>query len=161
MAYSAVNSKGRKQFYEKIREYFGTPKDFKFNDLLFVSTKNKYFLMDTKFTDTIEIDFNTKVLGLYIAEINEYGEIRLSIEGSQKIGPHATKHLVELTDEQVELVMRGQDLDFEKEIEEQKLNNQYYILYTDRDGNRDFLGCGKIKNGRLLNFLPKNRRIRD
>ena len=161
--YTALNSKARKQFYEKLRDYFGLPPDFSFgDDLLFVSSKNRYFVMDRTYVEVVNAGYNVKVLGNYIAEINEFGEIRLSIEGSQMIGPHATSHLLELSPEDVERFIRGADLDISVRVKQEGLSNHYYIIwYTDTHKMKHYLGCAKIKNGTLFNFTPKNRRIRD
>lgn len=158
----ALNSKARKVFYQKIEEYFGTPKDFKLDGILFKNYKNKHYILDNKYAEVAEAGFNSRVLGLYIAEINEYGEIRLSIEGSQLIGPVATKHLLELSEAKKERFIRGEDLDIEEEIEELDLKNQFYIVYfTDKYDKKNYLGTAKVKNGKLFNYTPKARRVRD
>jgi NOL1/NOP2/fmu family ribosome biogenesis protein len=153
-----LNSKERKVFYEKLNTYFGLDKDFELEGVLLVTDKNKYYLADNKFKEVINQVY-AKIVGLYIAEINEYGEIRLSIEGSQILGPHATAHLLELSTIEARQLMEGVDLD----ASTKGLNNQYYILYNvnenTKNKTKDFLGCGKVKEGKLLNFTPKGRRL--
>lgn len=159
---TALNSKAKKVFYQKLQDYFGTPKDFKLDGILFKNYKNKYYLLDNKYAEVAEKGFNSRVLGLYIAEINEYGEIRLSIEGSQLIGPSATLHLLELTPAQKERFIRGDDLDVTQDIETKGLKNQFYIIYfINKFVMKDFFGTAKVKNSQLFNYTPKARRVRD
>ncbi|MBI4140217.1 hypothetical protein HY485_00100, partial [Candidatus Woesearchaeota archaeon] len=98
-----------------------------------------------------QIDFSKlriNSIGLYFAEFRN-NELRLSIEGSQIIGPKATKNVVELNNDELKQWLRGEDL--EKECDE----NGFVII---KHGN-DYLGCGKIKEGKVLNFVPKARRL--
>ena len=160
--FEPLNSKARKLFYEKMNTYFGIDPKFKLDGILFKTKKNKYYILDNKFAEIADTDFHSKVLGLYIAEINDFGEIRLSIEGCQLIGPHVTKHILELDERRKNKFIRGEDLDADDLIKEHNLKNQYYILYfTDELGGKNYLACSKIKNGKLLNFIPKGRRVRD
>lgn len=149
----ALNTKERKQFYEKLHEYFGTK--YFFSGMLFVSGKNKFYVINDKYKEVISLKINTKVLGLYIAEINEFGEIRLSIEGSQLVGPHATKHVLELSAQDAVAFSNGKDIPI------QNLSKEYFIISVKdaTTGHTDYLGCGKVKEGILLNFTPKGRRV--
>src|SRR3972149_790027 len=98
--------------------------------------------------DLEKIDFSKlriNSLGTYIG-VYANNEMRLSIEGSQLIAPHATKNIVEITLDEVKQWLRGEDL--AKEAPE-----GYVILRYDTD----ILGCGKTKEGKILNFVPKAR----
>lgn len=150
-----LNAKQKKELYAILHDHFGT--DFKFPGYLFVSQKNKYYAIDEAYKDVAHLKINTKVLGLYVAEINKFKEIRLSIEGSQLVGPTATKNVLELTQEEAEKFIRGEDLD----VTDREVSDVYYITYTiDRfTKSRDYLGCGKVKEGKLLNFISKGRRV--
>jgi len=150
--FEALNSKARKAFYSLLRETYGIPADWEFDGIIFKSEKNKYYLLHRKFIDVSEKNLRTRLLGIYIAEVNNYGEIRLSFEGSGIVGPHATKNVLELTQEQMKSVMSGEDFEIEGEFA------QYQILLF-KDSMNHYLGCAKIKNGVLLNFVPKSRRV--
>lgn len=154
-SFSALNSKARKEFYGKLKEYFGLPDDFTLDGLLFVTNKNKYYLVDNRFVDIAELHYNISTIGLYIAEITNYGEIRVSLEGSALIGPHATKHILELSEEDAQSFIRGNDLPLPD------MPQQFYLLFSEIDGKKLYFGCGKYKEGNLFNFIPKSRRIRD
>ena len=88
-------------------------------------------------------------VGMYFCE-NDGKGIRLSIEGSQLIGPKATKNVIELNDEETKNWFKGEDLE-----KEYKDCNGFVILKH----NNDFLGTGKYANGRILNYVGKSRRI--
>jgi len=157
-----LNSKKKKEFYQKLNEYFGLDEKYDLGGILFVNNKNKYYWVDDNFR-RIAGKVHQKLAGIYIAEITNYGEIRLSLEGSNVIGPEVTKHIIELDDSEKNDFIRGKDLDFTDRIEKEKLKNQFYILFhvNNETKQKDFLGCGKIKDGELFNFIPKSRRIHD
>lgn len=89
-------------------------------------------------------------LGIYFGEWKN-NELRLSIEGSQIIGPFAKKNVVELDEEEMLKWFKGED--FKKET-----TAQGFVIVKHKN---DFLGCGKIKEGTLLNFVPKVRRVKE
>lgn len=88
-------------------------------------------------------------LGLYFGQLRNDG-LRLSIEGSQLVGKTATKNIVELNDGEFKDWIRGNDL------EKDYGGCSGYVLVKH---NRDFIGCGKCKEGKILNFVPKARRV--
>jgi len=112
--------------------------------------KNKIFISKR---ETFDIDFDrlrVNSLGLYIGE-TEHG-IRLSIEGSELIGPFAKKNILEIDEEQRTQWLKGIDLENIKT--EEKLDG--FIIIKNKE---DYLGSGKYKEGKILNFVPKVRRI--
>jgi len=127
-------------------------KQFSFSDELdyafLQSEKGKIFIIKK---DVAGIDFKKlriNTIGLYFASVND-SEIRLTIEGSQLVGPYSKKNILELNKEEAKQWMNG--IDLEKEAD---LNGFVLIKHND-----DFLGCGKIKEKKILNFVPKERRI--
>jgi len=86
-------------------------------------------------------------LGLYFGKIEKDG-LRLSIEGSQLIGNKSKKNVIKLDDNQVKEWMAGEVL----EIKDYK----GFVIIKHKN---DFLGCGKAKEDRILNFVPKTRRL--
>lgn len=87
-------------------------------------------------------------IGLYFGKL-EKDELRLSIEGSQLVGKKASKNVLELNDKEVKEWMSGKDL-------EKKGNYSGFLLIKHKE---DFLGCGKFKNGKILNYVSKSRRL--
>lgn len=88
-------------------------------------------------------------LGLYFGQLRN-GELRLSIEGSQIVGKTAAKNVVDLDDNEFKLWLRGED------IERASDGCSGYVIIKH---NNDFIGCGKCKDGKILNFVPKARRV--
>lgn len=88
-------------------------------------------------------------LGLYFGQLRNDG-LRLSIEGSQVIGKAATKNIVELNDAEFKLWLRGEDV--EKTLD----GCSGYVIIKH---SNDFIGCGRFKGGKILNFVPKARRV--
>ncbi|BAA30340.1 methyltransferase RsmF C-terminal domain-like protein [Pyrococcus horikoshii] len=86
--------------------------------------------------------------GIYIGAIEKDG-IRLTIEGSFIIGPNAKRNVIEVDDERAKSWMRGEDIEVNEE------GNRWVILKW-----RDFwLGGGKLVNGVVKNYIPKERRL--
>ncbi len=129
-----------------IKEQWGAVIDFPW--AWYQSTKNDLFVISKDITKIDATKLRINSVGLYIAEFKN-SEVRLSIEGSQLIGPHATKNVVELDETELRKWLRGEDLN-------KTVDAQGYVIL--KSGN-DFVGCGKIKEGKILNFVPKARRV--
>lgn len=85
--------------------------------------------------------------GIYFGKIEKDG-LRLSIEGSFIVGRVARKGIVEISEEEAMRWLKGENLDREFE--------GYCILKW----GEYFLGCGKGNGKKILNFVPKDRRLR-
>ena len=86
--------------------------------------------------------------GIYFGRIQSDG-IRLTIEGSFLVGPKATKNFTELDDERARRYLAGESVEVEVP--------DGWVLLKWRSY---YLGSGKAKKGRLLNYVPKERRLR-
>ncbi len=84
--------------------------------------------------------------GVYFGTLERDG-LRLSVEGCYLVGKSARKGVVKVGREQAERWMRGENIEGE--------GDGYVIL---RWGSY-FLGCGKAREGKVLNYLPKERRV--
>ncbi len=141
-----LNKKQIKLILKKLEAQFG------FKDTLdFVFLQNregKIFLInkDIAKVDLSKLRINS--IGLYFGKI-EQDELRLSIEGSQLIGKKAKKNIVELNSQQLKQWLKGEDIE----------NNKHQGFVIIRH-NKDFLGTGKAKQDKILNFVPKARRIK-
>lgn len=119
-----------------------------FGDYAFVLTpKEKVFLANKEIFEVDLSSLRVNSIGMYFAEVKK--ELRLSIEGAQLVGPYATQNVVDLSDEQLQQWFKGDDFPFEGEF------TGFVILRH----NEDYVGCTKIKDGMLLNFCPKSRRL--
>ena len=142
-----LNSKEIKEIYGLIEKQWGAKLKLDYGFLK--NNKNRIFVVNK---DISKIDFSKLRLnsvGMYFCEIDSRG-IRLSIEGSQIVGPKAAKNIVELDEEETKKWLKGEDL--EKEC---KGCSGFVILKN----NKDFLGNGKYANGKLLNYVGKSRRV--
>ena len=142
-----LNSKEIKEIYGLIEKHWGAKIKLDYGFLK--NNKNKIFIIskDISKIDISKLRLNS--VGMYFCEADNLG-IRLSIEGSQIIGPKATKNVVELDEEETKKWFRGNDV--EKECND---CNGFIILKH----NKDFLGTGKYSNGKILNYVAKARRV--
>ena len=142
-----LNSKEIKEIYGLIEKQWGAKLKLDYGFLK--NNKNRIFVVNK---DISKIDFSKLRLnsvGMYFCEIDSRG-IRLSIEGSQIVGPKAVKNIVELDEEETKKWLKGEDL--EKECKD---CSGFVILKN----KNDFLGNGKYANGKILNYVGKTRRI--
>ena len=140
-----LNTRRVKEIQDRVQEHFGTmlPEDA----IWYYHTKQNDVYILTNAAK--EVDFESLRVnncGLYVANMDR--EIRLSIEGSQLIGPDATKNVVDLSYEEMRSWLRGEDIPVE--------HADAFVLV--RCGT-DYCGCGKVKAGTLLNYVPKGRRV--
>lgn len=142
-----LNAKERKMINQLLEEQWGFTEKLEYVYLL--TTRNRLFFVNRDIEHLNLTGLRISSVGLYIGELLHEKELRLSIDGSQIIGPYATRNVIELDDTQARLWLKGQDLDMETK------SNSFIILKHDDD----FLGCGKAKEGRILNYVPKTRRI--
>ena len=142
-----LNSKETKEILKLIEEQWGAK--LKLDYTFAKNNKNRGFIINK---DISKIDFSKlriNSIGMYFCDLEN--EIRLSIEGSQIIGPKATKNVVEINGEQVKQWLKGEDL----EIEDKSNCSGFVIIKHEND----FLGTGKYKENKILNYVGKSRRI--
>ena len=134
----------------------------------FLNSKSKIYLINNANNELANIHFEKlriNSLGLYFGQLNNT-EIRLSIEGSQLLGRTATKNVFELNKGLKELWVRGQDLPLTKEkIKDLGYNETDKIMFIMKyhetvKKNDDFIGCGKLVDNTIINYVSKERRIR-
>ncbi len=147
--YEILNSKLVKELIERLVEQYGAvPTDFKEHG--FIRGKDNIYIITKDLAKANLEGMRINNLGLYIAEYRlEKNQIRLSIEGSQLIGPVATKNVCEVDKEQRAEWMKGQDLEISGDF------NGHVIIKCEGD----YFGTGKYKEGKILNHVPKARRL--
>jgi NOL1/NOP2/fmu family ribosome biogenesis protein len=116
-----------------------------------VFKKNKIFIASKEIFNLDFSKLRINSLGLEFATIEKNNQIRLSIEGSQIIGPKAKKNIIELDEKEIKTWLKGEDVEKEAEA------SGFVIVKH----NNDFYGTGKYKEKRILNFIPKERRIKE
>jgi len=141
-----LNSKEIKEILKLIERQWNSK--LKFDYVFLKNNRNRVFIIN-KDIQKIELEkLRINSIGMYFCETRN-NEIRLSIEGSQIVGPKATKNILEINDSQVKQWFNGQDLEI----------NGNYDGFVIIKHNNDFLGSGKYKNNKILNYVSKSRRI--
>lgn len=149
MKIKPLNRREISKILKQIGEYYDCDAKFLIDKYsFFISEKNKVYIIDNKIKDIPLDNVRINSLGLYFCELN-HNDIRFSIEGSQIIGKIAKKNILELDDKTARLWLKGQDIPSEKQFD------SFVIIKN----NNDFMGCGKYKEGNILNYIPKIRRI--
>ena len=141
-----MNSKEVKSLLKAIDEQYSCK--FDGNYAFLMGKDNKIFVVNK---DISKIDFEklrVNSLGSYFCEFKD-NVVRFSVEGSQMVGKTVKKNVLDLDDKQIALWVRGNDIEVSNDV------NAYVIV----SNNRDYFGCGRVKDGKLLNFYPKTRRI--
>lgn len=154
-----LNNKEIKEILQLIENQWGAK--LKADHVFLKNNKNRVFIVSR---DISKIDFSQlrlNSIGMYFCEIDKKG-IRLSIEGSQIVGPKSTKNVVELNEEETKRWFRGEDL--EKECKDCSgfiiLKHKYQKNSSEKNFFVfDFLGNGKYKEGKILNYVGKSRRV--
>jgi len=96
---------------------------------------------------------NIEAIGLYL--FHDYGtEIRLSLDAIHLLKDQITKNILELTEEQAELWFKGIDIPITEKWKQEERGFKVLKL------EEDFIGCGKLSEDRLINYMPKERRIK-
>ncbi len=144
-----LNSKERKLLHRQLREQFGFSGRI-MGVLVLQERKQKLSLMTEEAalfpTDGLRIETAGVYFGAYVN-----GQVRLSIEGSQVIGPCCSKNIVELSQEQMREWMQGATVAVPAGSEAEG-----FVLVKH---GTDFLGCGKRSGERILNYIPKTRYV--
>lgn len=143
-----LNTREVKKILDWLKKHYGI-KELKIDKVFLRSAKDKIYLISRKVSELETKNLRINLVGMYFAKEEKKG-IRLSIEGSQIIGPKATKNVVELNKKQVDDWTKGQDINCDADAE------GFIIIKNDKD----FYGVGNYKEGKILNYVPKERRIK-
>jgi len=142
-----LNKKEISRILSKIKEQFDID-ILTFEYGMLQNKEGKLFLI-SKDINKVNLDkLRINELGLYFANINK--EVRLTIEGSQLIGKFAKKNIYEVNEEDAYSWMSGNDL-----ICKEEFNG--FVIIKNKD---NYLGTGKFKDNRILNYTPKERWIK-
>lgn len=143
------DTKRRKKLSEELNELFGikdVPK------ILFETGREKIrgFSGDLTIDELYVLDrlTNIEFMGLYLFR-KDMSMLRLGFDGAILLKDQIVKNVVELTNEQVERWMTGHNLDIVLE------RGMWVVKHGE-----DVFGCGFSDGKHLINFVPKERRIR-
>ena len=139
-------SKEVRAFLEKVHAQWGGSR--KPDDAFISNNQGNVFLVTR---DLASIDWYKLWIssaGMYIAEIHDE-RVRLSIEGSQLIGPSATKNMLEVDKETAMHWLKGHDIEAQGDF-----SGHVIVKF-----GKSYMGSGAYKEGKLLNHVPKSRRL--
>ena len=146
-----LNSREKKVLFKKLNEQWETDTDKLKDKVFFRKSSGKVFILEKDAAEML-LETNVRIYsyGNYFGTDMENG-FRVSMEGSQVIGKISKKDIVELDNNEIKQWISGNDIikDFP--------SNGFVIIKN----NNDFYGCGKSGNGRILNYVPKARRIKN
>jgi NOL1/NOP2/fmu family ribosome biogenesis protein len=153
-----LNTREKRKIIDALAELYGF--SGKIEGAFFVSTKQKIFLLPPDIAmleKSEERALRIDKAGLYIGRVEESGGIRLSIEGSQIIGPYSSKHILEIGEEHLEPWVKGEDFELSEQEKKQAGEEHGFFIIKFR---KDFLGCGQVKNNNLRSLVSKDRRLK-
>lgn len=140
-----LNTREIKEISKLLKKQFDAEFDF---PVVMRSSKDRIYLINRDIANIDLTKLKIDTIGLYFGELKD-DELRLSIEGSQLIGPKAKKNVLEIDDKLARLWLKGYDIPV-------KTDMKGFLIIKN---NNDYLGCGKHSQENILNFVPKTRRI--
>jgi NOL1/NOP2/fmu family ribosome biogenesis protein len=148
------NSKDKKQLKKILVEQFDI-EDLQEIVFFCLNSKEKIYMCNRECFDVEHHLLRVNAFGNYFGTFMPEG-FRLSIEGSQIIGPLAKKNVFHISQSQRNSWLHGEELLIDETLFEELQGPYVLICY-----NNDFFGCGKVKDGRVLNYLPKSRMVKN
>ncbi len=142
-----LDKKETKKIIDDLEDYYGI-KDLKLDYILLKNNQDKIFIISKEFKSLNAKDLRLNGAGLYFLNVSK--GLRLSIEGSQIIGKSATKNIHEIRNEELKNWLMGYDLDCDESLK------GYNIIKN----KNDIYGIGHASNGKIRNFIPRERRIK-
>jgi NOL1/NOP2/fmu family ribosome biogenesis protein len=100
-----------------------------------------------------------EVAGLYLFH-NYPDSLRLSVDAIILLKDKITKNILELNEKQAKEWFSGQDYALSKEEKEELKKKKETTGFKVIKIGKDFVGMGKLTEDRLINYTPKERRIR-
>ena|SRR3989344_2580361 len=137
-----LNSRDVKKIMNVVKDKYGIS-GIKL-DYVFLQDENKLFITSRDF-QRVE-DLKTNNVGLFFGKVVD-GGIILSIEASQIIGNLAL-NTANIDKEEIKYWIAGYDLNTDRK------NGFVFIKH-----NNDFFGVGKVKDNKIFNLIPRERRI--
>jgi NOL1/NOP2/fmu family ribosome biogenesis protein len=105
-----------------------------------------------------------EIIGQYL--LHDYPDgMRISFDAIFNLGNQITKNVIDLNEKQQQEFLKGNDILLTKNEEEiLKKNGETkgfkIIRITTKSGKKELIGTGKLLDGRILNYMPKERRMR-
>jgi len=144
-----LSAREARPIFEQISEQWDVDARELFSSYALIRTGKDRLYIITRDVATLKLELlRIDSLGLYVANVK--GKVRLTLEGSQLVGPHAQKNVVLVDDQELRAWFRGEHLEKTGEW------NGFVII---KHGT-DYIGCGRYTEGKIQNFLPKARWVK-
>lgn len=144
-----LNDKEKQEIIEIIKKEYGITK---IDSLLirFGSEKIRIFSgnLNSNVLQKLDNSLRIEAIGLYAMK-NLENSLRLTIDSLNLLKDQINKNIIELTNEQVNQWLKGNELYIEESPGLKVLKK-----------GSDYIGCGKSTGSKITNFVPKERRIR-
>jgi NOL1/NOP2/fmu family ribosome biogenesis protein len=102
-------------------------------------------------------EIGIELLGIYLFH-DYHGNMRLSFDAISALKNQISENILELDDKQVEEYLKGRDIALTKEDQEKfKTETLGFKIISN---NHEFIGTGKLTSDRIVNYMPKERRLR-
>ncbi|MSS74480.1 hypothetical protein EXS72_02460 [Candidatus Pacearchaeota archaeon] len=150
MKFEFYDSKKRKKLIEQLNERFGVTEIPK---LLFETGKERVrgFTGDLTIDELYDLSkiTNIEFLGAYLFKPDEERSVRLGFDACVLFNKQLSKNIIDISAEQLKIWMKGENLPF-------VIQKGMYLVRHEND----FFGCAISDGEKLINFVPKERRLR-
>ena len=129
--------------------------------LLTISGKDKVRAYSGDLSNEEIVEFDKQVgielLGMYFFHLYD-NQIRLSFDAVQLLKNQITENVIEIDEKQAVEFFRGQDILLD-EKDKEKFKGETLGFKVIKFSN-DLIGTGKLTADRIVNYLPKERRVK-
>jgi NOL1/NOP2/fmu family ribosome biogenesis protein len=139
-----LRGKKEKEVRKALEEY-----GIAIENLLLYSRDNSIYILTPEAAELLQQVQVKCLAGFYLAKAEKAG-LRLSFDACQLFAKQIKKY-IKLNEKQLGAWFRGED------ISDEKVSfSGFFVLKH----NEDFVGCGLVKDGKIKNYVPKDRRIK-
>ncbi len=154
-----LNKKEKKQLIERLKNQYGISK-INFALCKNSSGKIRGFSGNLSKEEILTLSRTLRIegFGLYLFK-EDFARIRIGQDALYLFEKEIKKNIIELSEEKVRDWLKGQDLQIDEEILEKtkNLEKDFLILKS----KKYFIGCGKLSENKINNFVPKERRLKE
>ena len=153
-----LNSKDRKGIKQQLEGQFGVTN---LPDKVFfcLNKKERVYLTNRQTFDVDQQTLRVNAFGLYFGTFMKDG-FRLSLEGAQMLKSQIKTGNINITLEERNILLKGQDLEPEDDTPLKKTLDELNGAYVIFKHESDIIGCGKVKNSIALNYIPKSKQLK-
>ena len=146
-----LNRNRRQEIEDKLQERFGIKIEIPHHIIQQSKEKARIFTGDLNVNDLIRLKslLTIDAIGLYFVSF-DMQDMRLGFDASMLYAKKARKNVIELDDEETKSWLRGKDIEHETK-------EQGFVIIRH---NKDILGVARATGTMLLNFVPKERRLK-